>query len=350
MKLHRIGILGLLVIGATIVILIGCSVEEAQPTPTKTPPFVPTSTATPYPIRTLTALQQEAIDYAAGRKSVATSIPNLAATPIPTPTPTRVPIPTSTPAPPAVRTPTPTPIPCASGYCGLGYHQTGGTNATTAAAKDLWPNITVGERQLAGFMADCKLTGVGTLQYTQDGDHSKYSSAKKLYLPNRPLGDIIEKGLNPWGPVWQDRDWWWEEERISIDGSGAYREGGSCLLVSGPDWPWFDGITGKVRVRLVPRGDTSLSPEQLEFGEGYHYISNETGYDGIYDIEMWWIDPDVLQEDRRGEVILFHFLSYGPGRREVNNPPLDHVEVARSAWDWCCSEEAKKTRERLRSQ
>ena len=161
-------------------------------------------------------------------------------------------------------------------------------------------------------------------------------------MPDKPLGDVIETGWDPWGPVWQEREWWWKEEEISIDGPGAYREGGSCLLVTGPDWPWSDGRTNKVKVRLVPRGDTTLSAEQLEFGEGYHYISDETGYDGVYDIEMWWVEPDVLVEDRDGEAILFHFLSYGPGRIDMNEPPLDPDEISRGAWNWCCSKEAKR--------
>ncbi len=361
MKPHRVGILGLWVIGVAVAILLSCSIEEAQPIPTNAPA----------PISTLTARQQEAIDHLKGRKSLATPIPTptvmLTVTFIPTRTPARLPPPTFTsrqqealdyatgrksvgtptpaPTPTATPVPTPTSIPCKSKACGQGYFPNGGLGA----AKDLWPDITSGERQLAGFVAECELTGVGYREYTQDGDRSKWVKVQRQYLPDQPLGDIIKVGLNPWGPVWQDREWWWEEEQISVDGSGAYREGGSCLLVYDNRKPLYEPGTS-LKVRLVPRGDTTLSSEQLEFGEGYHYISDETGYDGIYDVEMWWEDPDVLTEDREGDVILFHFLSYGPGRRDVDDPPADHIEVARGAWNWCCSREAKETRERLRSQ
>ena len=298
-----------------------------------------------------------------------TPFPTIVVTPTPTlqprdlliptptwiPTVTPVPTPTSIPTATPIPTPTPVPFPCKSKACGQGYLSVLGDDTTKVVTQDLWPDITVGERQLAGFIAECELTGVGYREPSKDGDRRRYRylggniSGYPQHLPDEPSGDLFVMGLNPWGPVWQDREWWFKEEKISIDGSGAYREGGSCLLVSVPGTPLFEH-GDSLKVRLVPRGDTTLSPDQLEFGEGYHYISDETGYDGIYDVEMWWEDPNVLPEDRKGKVILFHFLSYGPGRRDMNAPPLDPKEVERGAWNWCCSEDAKKTRERLLGQ
>ena len=90
MKPHRVGILGLWVIGVAVAILLSCSIEEAQPIPTNAPA----------PVSTLTARQQEAIDHLKGRKSLATPIPTptvvLTVTFIPTRTPARRPPPTLT--------------------------------------------------------------------------------------------------------------------------------------------------------------------------------------------------------------------------------------------------------------
>ena len=306
------------------------------PNPPWTPDPLPIWTPSPFPTRIPTATP----------RPYWTPVPTATPKPTPTPPPTPVPIPSPTPVPttPPVPTPTPIPIPCKSKACGLGYFP----NGAWQAAKDLWPDITPGERQLAGYIAECELTSVGYEAPSKDGDRRTWSKVRREYLPAQPLGDVIETGWDPWGPVWQDREWWWKEEQISIDGDGAYREGGSCLLVTRPGylWKWGDSL----KVRLVPRGDSTPTPDLLEFGEGYHYLSDDTGYDSIYDIEMWWSDPDVLPEDRKGTAILFNFLSYGPGRREMDTPPLGSEEIARGAWNWCCSEEAKRTRERLRDQ
>ena len=217
MKPHRVGILGLWVIGVAVAILLSCSIEEAQPIPTNAPA----------PISTLTARQQEAIDHLKRRKSLATPISTPTVTFIPTLTPARLPPPTFTARQQevldyatgrkSVGTPTPAPTPTATPVPEP-------TPVPTATAVPL----TVGELQLDRFRRLCG-TGVGVTSHRKDGDIDYYGGVSGKYLldhysehPNTVLGELPPIA----GAVWQTR---WPG--VPLEGEGAYSEGGTCLLV-----------------------------------------------------------------------------------------------------------------------
>ena len=323
MKPHRVGILGLWVIGVAVAVLVSCSIEEAQPIPTNAPA----------PISTLTARQQEAIDHLKGRKSLATPIPTptvmLTVTFIPTRTPARLPPPTftarqqevldyatgrkyigtPTPVPTPTATPVPTPTPAAT------------PTATPVPA-------TVGERQLAHFKWLCETYGVSLTTHRPGGDIDYYGGVSGKYLldhysdhPNTVVGSVQFAGAR-----WQKR---WPG--VPLDSDGAYSEGGTCMLVY-PDVPhstwtvgdWEPDNTVTIRLEPIDEEGSNFTEEELTFTEGYHFLSQETGYLGRYNVRMWWTgSADVPQEDRRGIVYIFNFWSAGPGRRDMNDLPTD---------------------------
>ena len=204
-----LALLGLLLFSGLIAVLLNCTAEVS------TPRLMPTSTTTPL-VSTPTPFPTS--------KPLPTWTPYPTSKPLPTSTPTPPTPPTPTPVPTVTPVPTPTPaVPCESKQCGYGSLGIGGVNETMDVAKDLWTDITVGERQLAGFIAQCEISGVGASGSARDGDRTGWYKVQRKYLPDKPLGDVIETGWDPWGPVWQEREWWWKEEEISIDGPGAYR-------------------------------------------------------------------------------------------------------------------------------
>ncbi len=320
MKPHRVGILGLWVIGVAVTVLVSCSIEEAQPIPANAP----------VPISTLTARQQEAIDHLKGRKSLATPIPTptvmLTVTFIPTRTPARLPPPTFTSRQQealdyatgrkSVGTPTPAPTPTATPV----------PEPTPVPTSTAVP-LTVGELQLRRFRDMCLESGVGDTSYRADGDiHYRGGVAGEYLLdhysehPNTVLGELPPIA----GAVWQTR---WRG--VPLEGEGAYSEGGTCLLV----YTRFPHLTWRVSgwdpddtttIRLIPLGETDLTEEELTFTEGYHFLSREMGYTGKFRVTMWWTGSvDVPQEERSGQVRVFNFWSAGPGRRNMSDPSTD---------------------------
>lgn len=342
MNQRVIGATPLWLVGVLIVALLSCGVEDTPLTATP----VPTSTSVP-------TVEHTPIIFVTPLPSPTLFPPGFTPTPIPVPSPspfipTPTPLLTATPVPTATPTPTPTPIPipCESGQCGLGrlWNWRDGTESTVHS-RDLWPHLSIGERQIMGFMAQCQIEGVGYTLRARDGDRERWEGLiRREYLPDSPA-DVISVGLNPEGSVWRTSESWWEEEQIPISTEGAYQEGGSCLkVVVSPDLP--PDRDGELRVRLVPQTTTGEGL-RLEFGEGRYYISEETGYVDRYDVQMWWEGTTVLQELRTGTVMLHHFLSRGPGRGDSNAELPDPEAVAREAWRWCCSEEAKALQEEL---
>ena len=317
MKPDMAGVLGLVTIGVLAIIALGCSIEEAELTPTKAPA----------PIPILTARQQEAIDHLTGRESLATPIPTPTATTIPTRTPARLPPPTRTArqqealdyatgrkyigTPTPVPTPTATPVPTP-------------TPAATPTATPV-PS-TVGERQLDWFKWQCETHGVAAWAPLEHGNIHYYGGVSGKYLldhysdhPNASIGKLTFAGSR-WETRWLG---------VPLESDGAYSEGGTCILIStgSPHSTWWatdwepDYTT---TIRLLPLDEVSLSEEELTFSEGYHFLSKETGYTGRFDVRMWWSgSADVPQEERNGKVILFNFWSKGPGRREMNSHPTD---------------------------
>ncbi len=303
MNQRVVGTASLWLIGILVVTLLSCSVEDT-PTPIPTPEPTPTATPRPEPV-------------SVGHLDKIAPPPP---TRIPRPTPTATPIPTPRPWPTPTPKPTPTPelkpIPSTwtSGVWGRGIESfRRGGETSSPFARDVYPDRSPGERQLYGYIAQCELWTVGaSTTLSSDGDRRRWSgTGKQTYLPDEPTD--IGRTFDPKGSRWL------EEE-------GYYQEAGSCLEVLQPE----------VMVRLEPR-ETVPDDLQLEFGFGTHYLSDDSGYVGRFDLYMWWTDPTVFLEDRRGEALLFHFTVAGPGRTDPDAELLDPIEVREQAWEWCCS-------------
>lgn len=278
-----LGCVGLILPGL-IAVTLGCgqtSTEWISPTAT---PAVPTATSLP--------------GIVLPPWSSPTPLPTIEVTPTPNPTP----MPTPTVRPAATPQPKPTSVP----------------TATPTSAPE--PDLTIGETQLEKFKRQCERSGVadnitdhtvGRTSYSR-GLYGRYLLDRLSDHENTILGN-----MEVVGSVWETR---WPG--VPLESDGAYVERGSCILVStqGKHSTWTAGKwrpEGSVTVRLDSLDGADLTEEELTFEEGYHYLSKEEGYTGLFAVRMWWTgDPEVPQVERRGVLRRFDFSSAGPGRTE----------------------------------